>query len=67
MMRILHSLCFGGALVFTGFAVAFADSIPKAMSSYDFVIGNWRCGELTTGGKVDYNFTQSVSKIFGGR
>jgi len=74
MMRILHSLCFGGALIFAGFAVAFADSIPKAMSSYDFVIGNWRCVGLTAtqtpqtpGGKVYYRFTQSVSKVLGGR
>ncbi len=36
------------------------------LSSYDFVLGKWSCNGLTPQGKVDYTFTQEISKILNG-
>ncbi len=43
------------------------NAIPDTMSSYDFVLGKWRCNGLTPEGKIDYTFTQEISKIMNGR
>src|SRR5712692_4743539 len=42
------------------------NAIPNTMSSYDFVLGKWTCNGLTPQGKVDYTFTQEISKILNG-
>jgi len=42
------------------------NAIPNAMSSFDFALGKWRCNGLTPQGKVDYTFTQAISKVMNG-
>jgi len=42
------------------------NAIPDTMSSYDFLLGNWRCNGVTPQGKIDYTFTQENSKIMNG-
>ena len=43
-----------------------AAPIPNTMSSYEFLLGKWQCDTLTPQGKVDYSFTQEISKIMDG-
>lgn len=43
-----------------------ANTILNTMSSYEFLLGEWHCETLTPQGKVDYNFTQEISKIMDG-
>jgi hypothetical protein len=46
--------------------VASAKTTPDTMSSFDFAVGKLRCNGLTPAGKVDYTFTQEISKLMNG-